>query len=552
MRTAGRGGLLQLLREAQCLLGRIDRQHVVAGVHVQRRCLLVEAHELARRGAVLQDADTPLVALDCGPQLTLLPQRSGQLAVQVPEPDQILFPALELEALLPGRDGRVDTAQEECDVAVLLAHARARGRVTPVESARRPVVVECLAVRVERRGSVARRLKQLEGLGVQLLAHGRIEPRLLRQRRGAPVVLGEQGHDLVGAVTRALLDVTRNLEVAARANRLRKHAVGDVADQDVLERELALTRESATAAQGDHQLLLLERAQCVGKVGALLLRKRGQRSRPERAPTDRRMLDQPTLERGKRVEPRGEYSLDGVRQVAVLALLDEALHHLLGEQRIAPGALGDKRHGGVVIGRGEQPGDELVRLVAGQRLEAERRGVAPATSPLRPAFEQVVACQAEEKERRAHPLRKVLDQVEHAVVGPVDVLERDDQRPVLRDCLHDRADGSEEALTQALRVVVARECRRLGRAEAEQAGDRRRVARGVGTVRFCEPRLHPLGELPPRDLGTVPVADFELLAQHLAERPVHDGGAVRRAASGAEVRTARPLAEAALELGEQA
>src|SRR5438034_3071019 len=60
-----------------------------------------------------------------------------------------------------------------------------------------------------------------------------------------------------------------------------------------------------------------------------------------------------------------------------------------------------------------------------------------------------------------------------------------------------------------------------------------------------------LRELPPRDLGAVGIVDRELLAQHLAERPIHDGRAVGGTSSGAEDGSVGTIAEAALQLDQQ-
>jgi hypothetical protein len=56
-------------------------------------------------------------------------------------------------------------------------------------------------------------------------------------------------------------------------------------------------------------------------------------------------------------------------------------------------------------------------------------------------LEQLVARQAQQQQRPAHPLCQVLDQVEHAVVGPVDVLEGEHERLLLAARLHSGAHG---------------------------------------------------------------------------------------------------------------
>ena len=97
---------------------------------------------------------------------------------------------------------------------------------------------------------------------------------------------------------------------------------------------------------------------------------------------------------------------------------------------IAAGALGHLRHelpgpvgSGAVAAVGEQGGDQFAGLVAGKRLERDRRRVAPAAAPSRAAVEELVAGQADDQRRPAHPAGEVLDQVEHSLVRPVDVLD---------------------------------------------------------------------------------------------------------------------------------
>jgi hypothetical protein len=101
-------------------------------------------------------------------------------------------------------------------------------------------VLEGLGVRVEERGSVARRLEEVERFPVKWLELEIRKPGVLRERRGAPVVLCEHCDDLVGAVSHAVLDEAPDLEVLGAAHRLRQHSVRDVADQHVLERILLL------------------------------------------------------------------------------------------------------------------------------------------------------------------------------------------------------------------------------------------------------------------------------------------------------------------------
>ena len=54
--------------------------------------------------------------------------------------------------------------------------------------------------------------------------------------------------------------------------------------------------------------------------------------------------------------------------------------------------------------------------------------------------------------RRAHPVRDVLDEVEERRLGPVDVLEEQDQRLHVRDALHHLARSPGDLLRAALAV----------------------------------------------------------------------------------------------------
>ena len=91
--------------------GGVDREHVVAGVHVERGGLLVQAHELEAGRPVLQQVDPALVVADRALAVALVPEPGADLAVQVADPRQVLLAAVVLEALLPELDGAVDAAR---------------------------------------------------------------------------------------------------------------------------------------------------------------------------------------------------------------------------------------------------------------------------------------------------------------------------------------------------------------------------------------------------------------------------------------------------------
>ena len=71
------------------------------------------------------------------------------------------------------------------------------------------------------------------------------------------------------------------------------------------------------------------------------------------------------------------------------------------------------------------------------------------------------------QERRPHPVGEVLDQLEQRLLGPVDVLEDEDDRLRLGELLDERAGGPGDLLRRA----VALERLEHARGEAEQVGD---------------------------------------------------------------------------------
>ncbi len=148
----------------------------------------------------------------------------------------------------------------------------------------------------------------------------------------------------------------------------------------------------------------------------------------------------------------------------------------------------------------------------------------------------------------------MLDRVEHAVVGPVDVLERQHQRLAARHRLDAGAQGREERLAQPFGILARRD--ELGRhLEPDQPGDQRRLALGLlahDRVLASEQVEGVVAQLEPGLLGGVRVDDPALLAQHLAERPEDDAVPVGQAAPGAEGRGDRAAAELGLELAQHA
>ena len=246
----------------------------------------------------------------------------------------------------------------------------------------------------------------------------------------------------------------------------------------MLEGVFALAGESAGRA-GDEQVLLLEVCEGLAEVEALLGRGGGQCALPEGLPDDGGGLQQTALEPVEGVEPGREQGLNGPGESLRLGglLLQQTIDHLLGEQGVASGALGDLGDdvGRAVVGPRHQRGDQLSRLVLGQWLERDRRGVPPAAAPAGAPLEQLIAGQADEQQRRPDPAGEVVDQVEHSLVGPVDVVDREDEGAPAGDRLDRGAGGGEECLAHALGVRL-RLLELLGRLEAERDGEERGVS----------------------------------------------------------------------------
>ena len=163
---AGGACLAEPLGQAQGLLGRVDGEHVVARLQVEPGGLLVEAHELQARRAVLEQVDAALVVLDRRLALALHRQRRAQLAVQVRDAVQVLLPAMVVQALAPDLDRGVDPTEPQLHVALLLTDPRGGGVIAIAQQLERVAEVrDGLAVGVQQRGGVARLLEEAHGAG---------------------------------------------------------------------------------------------------------------------------------------------------------------------------------------------------------------------------------------------------------------------------------------------------------------------------------------------------------------------------------------------------
>ena len=220
---------------------------------------------------------------------------------------------------------------------------------------------------------------------------------------------------------------------------------------------------------------------------------RRHRAGPELPPDDGCALERVALYGIEAVEPRREKRLDRRRQRrerGIGAGLGEHRHELLRVERVA---LRRVRHAEAKLGR-EDAGvvesvEQLRRLAGGERVEPDDCSV-----PARTFLEQLGPGETEEEDRRvAAPAAHVLDEVEQRRLGPVHVLEHDEQRPLARQSLEEAPHRPEELLRRA--GVVAPEC-------AEPLNDQIRVslvAHRVGHGVLAAEGADELRERPERD-----------------------------------------------------
>ena len=263
----------------------------------------------------------------------------------------------------------------------------------------------------------------------------------------AQVVVREQ----LGVVLRPPqgLDPRRRGSVQVGAPRTRDLPVGDVAHEPVAEDVLVLAGHGGATLALD-ELLADERVH--GRVDGRRIgfAERGDRTDPEDAADDRRVLERGLLLGRQRVDPGGDQPLDrlGERQVACVCrpgVLRGDPGELLGVERIPAGPLEQRRlHVRRQHRLGEQRVDEACGLVLRQRRQRHRRRVQLASAPARPPRQQLGPRRADEEHRHAgRPLDEVVDEVEQALVGPVQVLEDEHERPAVAERLEEAPPGRE-------------------------------------------------------------------------------------------------------------
>src|SRR5512132_3812366 len=231
--------------------------------------------------------------------------------------------------------------------------------------------------------------------------------------------------------------------------------IGHVPDECVRKRVLgvALDRRAPLAADELPPSESVERLlELVGRAAA----DRRQRSGPEHLAHNRCILEQRLLVFRERVEPRGNQPVDGLgqRQLAVCALSRDP-REFLSVERVAAGAL---EQSGLNLGRKNRAVEELMeqlrRFVLGERRKRDRRGVRLAAAPSRTTREQLGPGGGDDEERDGtRPVDEIVDEVEQALVRPVQVFEHEDERIELGEPFEETPPGG-EALRAAIRAEL--------------------------------------------------------------------------------------------------
>ena len=255
------------------------------------------------------------------------------------------------------------------------------------------------------------------------------------ERRAEEVRLLEVvADDLVVAQLRRadeLLEPRREPRVEVGATLLRHGGIRDIPDEHVVEAEAVVALDER--AVGPEQLLACEgeedAAQPLGPLG----REQGRDGAAMEQPAlDGGALQHGPLARLQAVDARGEQRMDRRRHrlVAGVGIVGEHGEHLLDEERVPLGRTNDalpetRSHGEVA----DQSLDQVAGLGVAQRREGNEAGAGPGRRPGRARLEDIRPCEAEKQDRGASgEPEHVLEQVEQRRLGPVDVVDHDDER----------------------------------------------------------------------------------------------------------------------------
>jgi hypothetical protein len=144
---------------------------------------------------------------------------------------------------------------------------------------------------------------------------------------------------------------------------------------------------------------------------------------------------------------------------------------LLQEQRVAARLL----HDALAQRRVGDRGDELARRVVGQRARLEVGEAGRAAGGVEQAGGGILRAERERQQMRSarRAAQQVQDELDRRLVGPVQVVEQQRDRPLAAEQLEQRAHGA--VVAEALGGARRRELRRLGVRERRGGQDRRQI-----------------------------------------------------------------------------
>src|SRR5919106_4077534 len=187
--------------------------------------------------------------------------------------------------------------------------------------------------------------------------------------------------------------------------------------------------------------------------------------------------------------------------------------------------------------------DEARCVLVAERRERDRGAVRLAAAPGGPAREELWARSADDEHGDVRePVDQVVDEVEQAVVGPVQVLEDEHERPLLAERLEEPPPGG-EGLSSAIAA-------RLLCGQADERAEVGLEPRRLRLVRH-DP-LDRLAQLARRLLRRIRFEDAGLGLDHLSERPVAHTLAVGQRAALAPPDETIAAVDGAEELAEEA
>ena len=246
---------------------------------------------------------------------------------------------------------------------------------------------------------------------------------------------------------------------------------------------------------------------------------------------------QPSLVRGQRVDPCRDQAVERVRHLDLadvrrecgcrraarlrrsVPLVADHAGHLDRVEGHAAGMLEDRLD--ELAPEIRRPlGEELAHDIVGEAFEVDTREAADSGAPRWSVVEQLGAGEREDEDGVGpRPGRHVLDEVEQARIGPLEVLEDEDDRGSLGDALEESSPGGEQ--------LVALERGLLG--SRQQGGEAWLDPAPLGLV--ADELLERRTELPAGELGRRAVRDPGPAADHLRHRGERDSLSVGEGAA---------------------